>query len=71
MNHLLQVSRVADHLVQAAEAQVGQNLAHLFGNRGQEASSTISGVPVELLAQLRVLRGNTRPGRCSCDRRAP
>ena len=54
---------LADHLVERAEAELGHELADLLGDEVEEVHDEL-GVAGELLAQLRVLGGDARPGRC-------
>ena len=49
--------RLADHLVEGAEAERGHDLAHLLGDE-EEVVDGVLGLALELGAQHRVLRGD-------------
>ena len=50
--------RAADHLVEPAEAHLGHVAARTCSAMKKKKFMTFSGVPVELLAQHRILRGD-------------
>jgi hypothetical protein len=53
----LEAVHLPDHLVEGAEAELGHQLAHLFGDE-EEVVDDVLGLAGEALAQLRVLGGD-------------